>query len=71
MDLMRPNALKYPDKVGEGALTNSKLKLMQNINRENLEDVEAKLAQGQRKGILDVLNVRQVERWCRPAFIPQ
>lgn len=44
---MGPKALENPNEVGEDTLPNSKLKFVQNINRENLEDVETKLAQGQ------------------------
>ena len=43
---MGSKALKHPNKVDEDTLANSELKLMQNINCENPEDVEAKLAQG-------------------------
>ena len=55
---MWPKALEDPNEVDEDTLANSELKLVQNVNRENLEDVEAKLGQGQRKGILVILDIR-------------
>ena len=62
MDFVRPKTLKYPNEVDKDTLANSKLEFMQKINHENLEHVKAKLAQGQRKGILDRPNVRYVHQ---------
>jgi len=60
VDLVWSETLKYPNEVDEDSLANSKLKFMQKIDCENLEHIEAKLSQGHRKGILDVLEVRWV-----------
>ena len=55
---MWPETFKHPNEVDEDSLANSKFEFVQKIDHENCEHVEAKLAQGQRKGVLDVLNVR-------------
>ena len=58
MNLVWSETLKHPNKMNKDPLADSKLKFMQKIDCEDLEHVEAKLAQGQRKCVLDVLNVR-------------
>jgi len=39
------DTFEHPDQMGKNSFDNSKLKLMQNINREYLEDIEVELPQ--------------------------
>lgn len=59
---MRRDALEHPNEMDCDGLANSEFNLVQNVDGENLEDVKAKLSQGQRKGILGVLIRRVFER---------
>jgi len=47
MNPVRSNTFKHPNEMGKNSFTDSKFKLMQNIDREYFEDVNVKLAQSQ------------------------